>query len=195
MQFMENLLLHYLAAWQPIGYVILFVGMMLEGDTVLFIAAYLTHAGYFALVPMLLTALWGMLLGDNLWYSLGLHLRNSEMLDFISRWAEHLAKPFDGHLRDNTFRTVFISKFTYGFNRAIITRAGMLNLKWKKIEESDILATLLWMAIVAGLGYFSGASLSYFHNYIQLGEFSILAAIVILFVFERVVTQLFKERL
>ncbi len=195
MQFMENFLLHSLAAWQPIGYVILFIGMMLEGDTVLFIAAYLTHAGYFSLVPMILTGLWGMLLGDNLWYSLGLHLRRSKTLEFISRWAEHLAEPFDTHLRENTFRTVFISKFTYGFNRAIITRAGMLNLKWKKIEESDILATLLWMTIVGGLGYFSSASVSYFRNYIQFGEFSILVAIIIFFIFERIVTRLFKKQL
>lgn len=192
---METLLPHYLAYWQPLGYIILFLGMMVEGDTVLFVAAYLTHAGYFALTPMLLTALWGMILGDNLWYTLGLKLRKSERLQFIAKWAEGLAQPFDEHLRENPFRTIFIAKFTYGFNRAVITRAGMLNLRWKKIEESDILATLLWMAIVGGLGYFSSASLSYLKSYIRYGEVGLLIAVVLFFLLERALANHSRKHL
>ena len=195
---METLLMHYLPSWQPIAYVLLFIGMMFEGDTILFIAAYLTHEGYFALVPMLLTALWGIILGDNLWYSLGLKLRKApsgSMLQFVTKWAEGLTKPFDEHLREKPFRTIFISKFTYGFNRATITRAGMLNLKWKKIEESDILATLIWMSIVGGLGYFSSASLGYLKNYLRYGEVSLLVAVILFFLIERFIATQSRKHL
>ncbi len=198
---MEAFLIQHLPSWQPIAYIILFIGMMFEGDTFLFIAGYLAHEGYFALVPMLLTALWGIILGDNLWYSLGLKLRKSQsqktgwVLQSISGWAERLAKPFDDHLRENPFRAIFIAKFTYGFNRAVITRAGMLNLRWKTIEESDILATLLWMAVVGGLGYFSSASLSYLKSYLRYGEVSLLVAVLIFFMIERFIATQSKKHL
>ena len=192
---MESLLAHYLTIWEPLGYIVIFIGMMFEGDTVLFIAAFLVQQGALGIVPVVLASLWGMLLGDNLWYSLGLKLRNSEKFPIAKKWAEGLAQPFDDHLRQNPFRTIFLAKFTYGFNRAIITRAGMLNLKWKRIEESDILATLLWGIIVGGLGYFSSASLSYLKSYLKYGEVALFISVVFFIILERIVSVQSKKRL
>ncbi len=191
---MESFLSHYLSAWEPLGYIILFIGMMFEGDTVLYVAAFLVHQGALSFVPMILSALWGMILGDNLWYSLGVKLRKSGTMPKIAKWVE-IAKPFDDHLREKPLRTIFLAKFTYGFNRAIIARAGMLNLKWQKLEESDILATLLWMAIIGGIGYFSSASLSYLKDYLKYFEASLAIGVVFFIILERIISAQSKKRL
>ncbi len=193
---MESLFAHYLTVWEPLGYILIFVGMMFEGDTVLFTAVFLAHQGYLSLFPAILAALWGMILGDNLWYTLGAKIRFGQKFPIVTQWAEKLAKPFDDHLRERPFRTIFLAKFTYGFNRAIITRAGMLNLKWKKLEESDILATLLWMSVVGAIAYFSSASLSYLlKDYLKYGEAALAVGIVLFIILERMISAQSKKRL
>ncbi|MBI4991847.1 MAG: VTT domain-containing protein [Candidatus Harrisonbacteria bacterium] len=190
---MESVLLSYLNYWEPLKYIIIFLGMMVEGDTVLFIASFLAHQGLIDPTAMLLTALWGMILGDNLWYSAGLKLRNSS--SWLNQWAEKLAKPFDEHLIKKPFRTIFIAKFTYGINHAIILRAGTLRTKWSEIEKSDILATLLWMIIVGGLGYFSSASFSYVRHYLKFAEVALLLGLLIFFSLEYLITKGTKKNL
>ena len=190
---MESLLLSYLNHWEPFGYIILFLTMMIEGDTALFIASFLTHQGIFDPIAMFLTALWGMILGDNLWYSAGLKFKNSA--HWLNNWAERLAKPFDEHLVNKPFRTIFIAKFAYGVNHAIIFRAGTLKIKWSDIEKSDILATLLWMAVVGSLGYFSSASFTLVKNYLKFGEASLLLGLLIFLGLEYLITKRTKKEL
>ncbi len=192
---MESLLLSYLNSWEPLGYLIIFLGMMVEGDFIMFTAAFLAHQGILGFVPAFLSALWGMILGDNLWYSLGLKIRNSSRFSFITAWAEQNAKRFDERLIKNPLRAIFIAKFTYGFNRAILIRAGMLRLKWRKIEQSDILATLLWMAIVGGLGYFASASFSLVKHYLRFAEVALVLGLFIFFCAENLIAQRTKENL
>lgn len=189
---MNSLLLSYLNSWEPLGYIIIFLGMMVEGDLVLFSTAFLAHQGIIAFIPAFLSALWGMILGDNLWYSLGLKIRNSSRLSFVTAWAERIAKKFDERLIKRPVRTIFIAKFTYGFNRAILIRAGMLRLKWRKIEQSDILATLLWMAIVGGLGYFASASFSLIKHYLRFAEVGLFLGLLIFFCLEHLIAKRVK---
>jgi len=188
---MESFLFHYLTFWEPLAYILIFIGMMLEGDTVLFIAAFLTHQGILHPLPMLLTALWGMILGDNLWYSLGFKLRNSNTA--LNRWAEKLAQSFDEHFKKHPFRTIFLSKFTYGVGHAIFFRSGAIRIKWNKLEQSDILATLFWMLIVGGLGYFTSASFSLVKHYLKFGEVALLLGLIIFFALEHLMVKKSKR--
>ena len=190
---MDSFLLSYLNYWEPLGYIIIFLGMMIEGDTVLFIAAFLAYQGILETMPMLVVALWGMILGDNLWYSLGRKLKNSNSA--LNKWAEKLAGPLDEKLRNNTFRTIFFAKFAYGINRAVIFYAGRMRMNWRKVEQSDILATLLWMAIVAPLGYFSGASFIYVKRYLRYGEIALLLGLIIFLGLEYLIAKRTKEKL
>ena len=192
---MDSFLIPYLTGWEPLAYIIIFLGMMLEGDLILFTATFLAHQGFIEPVSMLMTALWGMILGDNLWYSLGLKIKDSSRLAFLTVWAEKIAKSFDNRLINHPIKTIFIAKFTYGFNRAILIRAGMLKLKWTKVEQSDILATLLWMVIVGGLGYFASASFSLAKNYLRFAEVALVLGLLLFFGLEYLVTQKTKRDL
>jgi len=190
---MSPILLHYLNLWEPFGYILLFLGMMVEGDTFLFIAAFLAHQGVLGIIPTITVALWGMIFGDNLWYSAGLKLRNSKSV--LNRWSEKLAKPLDEHIITKPFRTIFIAKFIYGINRAVIFRAGTLKIKWSKLEQSDILATLCWMAVIGGLGYFSGASFSVIKHYFRYGQTALLAIIIAFFAIEYLIKKGIRKNL
>lgn len=189
---MESLIFSYLIEWEPFVYPLIFIGMLFEGDLIFFASAFLIHQGILHPVPVIMTVLWGMLLGDNLWYTLGLKFRNQ--YPSLNQWAEKVAAPLDEKLKNHSFHTIFISKFTYGIRSAIFFRAGTLKIKWRKIEPADILATLIWMLIIGGLGYLAGASFTPLKKYLRFGELALLLGLIIFFTLEHFIVKKSKRK-
>lgn len=190
---MESLITHYLLVWEPLGYILVFIGMIFEGEAVLFSAAFLTQQGLFNPIIIFIAALWGALLGDDLWYSLGRKLKNPPAI--INKWAEKVAKPFDKHLAAKPLRTILLSKFIYGIAHAIFFRAGILKLRWIEIEKYDILATLSWMIIIAVLGYSFSASLIYLKHYLRYAEIALLLGLIIFLTLGHFISKQSKKKL
>jgi membrane protein DedA with SNARE-associated domain len=53
------------------GYVALFLGTFLEGETILLVAAFLAHRGYFNIYWVTSVAALGTMFGDQLFYFIG----------------------------------------------------------------------------------------------------------------------------
>lgn len=184
---------HFLSLWRPLGYVLLFIGMVFEGDIIFFTAAFLTHQGFFDLGNMLVIALSGAFIGDWLWYMLGLKLSR---FSWVRKLSERIASPFDTHIAERPFRTLFLSKFTYGIGHLLLTRAGLLGISPKKFLEADVLAVLSWAAVVGGLGYLGSASFVLIHRYLRILGFGILIAWILFFIAgERILSYFLRKRL
>lgn len=162
------------------NYVIIFLAMIVEGDPFLFTAFFLANEGVFGIATLSIVIFSGVLAGDLFWYWLGIKLdkQNSR----LAGWAEKIAAPFDDHLLSRTFHTIFISKFTYGTYHAILVRAGMLRFPIRRFIGYDAISTVVWMAVVGGLGYFSSYSFSLIRQYIKIAEVGLLFG-VLFFIF------------
>src|SRR3989338_762379 len=101
---MESLIFHYLNLWEPFIYPVIFLAIMLEGDVTLFISSFLVYQGVLHPVPVFLTVLWAMIIGDNLWYTIGLKFRNS--FPDLNQRAEKLAAALDENLKIQPFKTI-----------------------------------------------------------------------------------------
>ena len=188
----ESTIVQYAAWWQPVGYILFFFGMMIEGDALLFMAAFLTHQGLFNPIIMPVVIFAGVLIGDLGWYFAGEYISNqNRLVGFFSR----IAKQFDAHLVDRPFRTIFISKFMYGFHHAILMRAGTLKLDKKKFVDIDIAATICWMIIVGGLGYFSGFSFTIIRHYMRNAEYVVIGIVFVYFMLDKIFTEILKKEL
>ena len=190
---MHSLLTHYLTIWRPLGYLLAFLAMIFEGDGVLFIIGFLTHEGLFDPFNIYLTLLMGVLVGDSLWYWLGLKVNVSSL--FFGRWAEKIAKPFDDHLIGRPFRTIFISKFIYGLHHAILIRAGELKLRWNTLIKDDFLPAVLWVLSIGGLGYLSSASFTLVKHYVRFSEIALLIGLVVFFTIWHFIASSSKKKL
>lgn len=190
---METILFHYVTTWRIVGYSIVFLGLLVEGDALLFAAAFLTHQGFFDLGDMTLIVFSGVLIGDSLWYLLGRKLTTSS--NFLLMRLNHIAARFDEHLRTRLLRTIFMSKFAYGIHHAIFMRTGFIGIEWKKLMKIDVSATILWVIAVGGLGYSSGAAFTSAKHYLRIAEISVLIAFILFFALEYFITQRVKEKL
>ena len=192
---MDATVLHYLAFGRPIGYLLIFIGILIEGEAVLFTAMFLTHQGFFNLEYMLFWVLLGVIIGDMLWYRLGAYFNILPL--FIRKWVNGIAVSFDldNHLRQRTARTIFISKFTYGFNRPILIRAGSLRVPLRKFFKGDLTAALLWIPIIGGLGYASSEFFLFIKHYWRFAEITILLIIVAFLFLVRYFSKMSKKKL
>lgn len=189
---MDSFLLNYLVLWEKFAYVLIFIGIVLEGDIVLFVSAFLAYSGFLNGWYVFLIAFFGAVIGDLFSYKIGYWLNNWSRLfnKFIDRF-----RFLDSHLEARPFHTIFISKFTYGFHRLLFFRAGILNFNLKKLLEYDLASIMVWLIIVWGLGYFSGASFSIVKKYFRFTEFGLLIFVAIFFIFEYFIGKKSKKEL
>jgi len=179
------------APW--IGYTTAFVGMVLEGDVMLFTISFLTREGFFYPIPMFITIYAGVIIGDILWYRLGRHLAQSRKL--LHRVFINLTEASDVHLAERPFRTILVSKFAYGIHHLILMRAGAINIPLKQFIRDDMAASLAWAVVVASLGYFSSYSFALARHYLRFAEIALLAGIVVFILAERYIRRQFRKEL
>ena len=187
-----SIFLHYLTIYAPLGYLLIFVGLLLEGELVLFTAAFLTYRGVFDFGPMFLVVISSVLLGDLGWYFLGRKYLNGSF-SFLNRWVEKFAKPFDNHLRSRPSRTIFISKFAYGFHRSILVRSGSLKIPLKEFFKADIVASIFWIAIVGGLGYGTSSLFLFLRRYLKFAEVALFFGLILFFALSSFISRRSKK--
>jgi len=177
---MHFLFLNTLSSWGPAIYALIFIAMIVEGDASLFATAFLAHEGILDPAITLIVVYVGVTAGDILWYLLG--VRMSGMKGRLAHKIERLAKPFDRQLSSRPVHLIFVSKFTYGIHHAILARAGMLRMNFKRFIEIDLLGNTLWVAVVGGLGYFLSLSLPLLRHYFRFVEVGLFFGLL-LFIF------------
>lgn len=175
------------------NYIFVFFGVIIEGEVALFTSSFLTRQGVFNIGYVSITLLLGALAGDLMWYALGRRFGSSN--SFIMRWLNRVAGRFDSHIAKSPIRTIFISKFTYGFHRAVLVRAGILRLSMKKIFRADLLVTIVWMIVVGGLGYASSASIPLVRKSVHLVESMFLVFFIGFIILEFIITKLSEKKL
>lgn len=165
-------------------YLIIFFGLALEGEITLLASGFLLYFGlldYLVLVPVVFLGSW---LGDMIWFWGG-EKWGSDYFNKHQRWLfltkshfERLAKHFT---ENHGTKTIFLSKFSYGINHAIIVVAGASRMNFKKFIKVDAWATIIWALIILQLVQILGRSFQYIkHLTKDLGV--AIGLVVILFI-------------
>ncbi len=163
---------------QTYGYVAIFVGTFLEGETVLVLGGLVAHQGYLQLPWVVLAAFAGTLIGDQLFFYLG-------------RWHSHamLAKHPGWQARVNKaqrlverYRTMVIIsfRFMYGLRTLIPFVIGMSRVPTVTFIILNIMSALVWALAIGAGGYFFGYALEIVIGDIKHYELEVLGAVVII---------------
>lgn len=175
-------LVHLLIEWKEYIFLILFVGMVFEGDLLLFSSAFLASQDYLSVNILTFVIFSGVMFGDSLWYCFG-HILYQKF-SFFRRLLDKIPPRYDKHIFDRPFRTFLISKFTYNMHHPILLRAGTINLDFKVFLKNDFKATVAWFVVVGGLGYLSGSYFFIVRNYLKYAEILLFILVLALFLIE-----------
>jgi len=160
------------------GYLVLFLGLVLEGEGIVLAFAFLTRLGFFNFYLILPFIFLVEVIGDSFWYWLGRGWGEKIIILFFSR--ERFAK-IKSHFHNGGGKTVFISKFVYSMNKITMITAGSTKMGYKKFISYDLAAVLIWTLLFFTLGYLFGHSFVLLKKYVTGAE-QILLIILVIFV-------------
>jgi phosphatidylglycerol lysyltransferase len=159
------------------GYVILFLGTMVEGDAFLLTAAFLAHRGYFHLGLVIAVAAAANTLADQIYYQLA----RSRGREAFARRAQ--ADPRFARVRAWLDRRgtmlLFASRFLWGFRVAIPAACGAAGMGRRTFFLVNLAGGLVWAVAFGALGYTLGNTLALILSDLRVVEWYVAGALLI----------------
>jgi membrane protein DedA with SNARE-associated domain len=140
-----------------LGYLALFVGTFLEGETIVFLAGLAAHHGYLTFQGVVLVAVIGGFLGDQVFLYLGRRYGNRIFTRFPGLATR--APRVQALLRRWDVHAILIVRFLYGLRMAALIVIGSCHIALWRVVLYDFIGAVLWSLVVASLGYFAGQAI------------------------------------
>ena len=143
---------------QSYGYPLLFLGTVLEGETILALAGLAAHRGYLALPWVIAVAAAGGFLGDQIYFFVGRRYGPRVLARFpklapgvarVSRVLDRYGAPI-----------VVLVRFMYGLRLVGPIAIGMTGMHWPRFALLDAVGAAVWAVLFASLGYAVGDALT-----------------------------------
>lgn len=171
------------------GYAVVFVGVFLEnagvpvpGETALLAGAALAHSGRLSLVWVIVTAIGGATLGDNLGFWIGRRGGRSLAERYGGRVGLTRARLalFDRFFVRHGAKTVFIARFVTGLRVVGAVLAGGSGMSWRTFLFYNATGAIVWATVVGTAGYLLGQSWAVLEQWIGRTSLAGLAVVLVL---------------
>lgn len=159
------------------GYVALFLGTLLEGETVLLMAGFAARCGFLSMPWVILTAFVGSTLGDQIWFFVG-HKKGREYLAQSAKLnarIRRVAEKFEKH----PLPIVMGFRFVYGLRSVTPLVIGASGFSPARFLVLNLTASAVWSVAVAVLGYIFGEALERIFHDVKLYETYALLALAL----------------
>lgn len=168
---LENFLLNY-------GYIILFIGTFLEGETILIIAGFLANQGELSILMVFFVAFLGAFAGDQFFFMIG-RLKGKKILHKYELVHKQVRK-INQLLEKYDILFIIGFRFIYGLRIASPMVIGTSEINAKRFIVLNAIGSVLWAVIIGTLGYLFGETLSLFLGRIKHLELEIVLFLIII---------------
>lgn len=157
------------------GYLTVFLGTALEGETILILAGFASHRGYLELFWVILFAFLGSLSGDQTFFFIG-RRKGRTFLKRHPLWNARIVRAEE--LIDRYQMPVILGfRFLYGLRTAVPFAIGLSQISFRKFFLLNAAGALLWAAVVGTAGYLFGNALEIFVGDLKRYEFKIALSV------------------
>ncbi len=146
------------------GYIGLFIGTLLEGETIMLLAGLAAQYGDLRLSAVVATGFLGSLLGDQLFFYIGRRFGPAVLTKRLS-WKVSADKVF--RLIDRHQSLLIVSfRFYYGLRSVTPFAIGAARVGRGRFLVLNAVGAIVWSAVLGGLGFLFGrAFVIYFRNF------------------------------
>lgn len=172
------------------GYLVLFGGVVVEGELFPLAAGALASYGLMDMYVAMGVTFAGSFIGDVLWFWAA------------RRWGRQLVERYgrllwlkrsrlaslEEHFRANGKKTLFLTKFIYSFGHSSIVVAGLADMQPRELYKVSAPASLLWAVLFVLLGHFFGSSFNLLNHALRDVAWAaviVLAVVLILHIYAR----------
>jgi membrane protein DedA with SNARE-associated domain len=136
------------------GYIAIFIGTFLEGETILVLGGLAAKIGHLDLKNVILTAFLGTTLGDQLYFFIGRRY-GTAILNKRPQWRKRTDK-IDSMFNRYDVALILSFRFMYGVRTVASFAFGMSSISTKKFIFLNMLGAIIWAIAVASAGYVLG---------------------------------------
>src|ERR1051325_4841567 len=129
------------------GYLAVFVGTFLEGETILVMAGFFAERGYLHLLGVILTAFAGAFVGHVFWFWLG-RTQGVKLLDRMPRMKKHFGRGIRIFERYGA-PAIFITQWLYGLRVTCAVIIGISRISTLKFILYEAVTCMIWAIIIA----------------------------------------------
>jgi membrane-associated protein len=187
-------LLHFLHSLSWYSYLLLFLGTVFEGEFVLLTAGFFAYLHVLNLWIVMIVALAGAIVGDNIWFAVG----KLGGMSFLQKWGKFFFLSKDRINKASEFfdkhgsKTIFFSRFIFGTRIGSAAMAGTFGMSFKRFFLSNFSAAVVWVVITSLLGFFFGSSFNILLHLVHDAAYALLISalgVLIIVVLRFVFTQ------
>lgn len=157
------------------GYLAVFIGTFLEGETIQILGGLAAHAGFLQLHWVILVGCGGTLLGDQLYFFIGRRYGQA-FLDNRPGWQLRVGK-VHRYIERYDALAILSFRFFYGIRNVASFAMGTSNIPFPRFVILNALGAIIWAVVMAGLGYFFGEAVESAMGDIKRYEAYILAGV------------------
>jgi membrane protein DedA with SNARE-associated domain len=136
------------------GYVAVFIGTFLEGETILVMAGFFAQRGHLALPLVALCAFLGAYSGHVCWFWVG-RTQGVKLLDRFPRMKKHFGKGIRMFERYGA-PAIFITQWLYGLRITCAVVIGISRISTVKFLIYEAITCVIWALVISSAGYFFG---------------------------------------
>lgn len=165
----------FVASW---GYFAVFAGTLLEGESILIAAGFAAHRGLLDWPAVVLVAIAGGTLGDQLAFLLG-RWKGAALIERFPALARHKPRVDDLLARYDAFLIIMV-RFLYGLRIAGPLILGSSPVPLLRFALFNLMGATLWAVLVAGAGYVFGVAINAFiADFKKIEEFVLIGILAL----------------
>jgi len=174
------------------AYIIIFLGLIFEGEVILIVTGILSHLGALNIWFAICFILFGAFIKTVLGYYIGSLIHDkwheTKFLKFIERRIFHIMP----HFNEKPFWSIFISKFIFGVNYMVIIFAGYQKINYRRYLKAEFISTMIWAPLLLVLGYFFSLTALKVSKEILGFSLIVLILIILYFLFDKLVEWIYE---
>lgn len=163
------------------GYFAVFAGTLIEGETILVAAGFAAHRGLLEWPVVILVAIAGSTLGDQLAFLLG-RWKGEALIERFPVLAKRKQRIHDLLERHNVIFILAV-RFLYGLRIAGPVILGSSRVSLLRFAVLNVIGAALWSVLVSGAGYAFGLVISSLVSDIRRIEEVLLVVMLVIGVF------------
>ena len=160
------------------GYLAVFVGTFLEGETILALAGLAAQHGYLSFLAVVAVGAAGGFLGDQLFFFIGRRYGDQVLARFPAVAAK--APRVRALLRRWDVAAVILIRFIYGVRIAGPIVIGSCGIPAWRLALLNLVGALIWAPLVAGVGYLAGQAIEQWIGHLRHVEIAVAMAGVLI---------------
>ena len=184
---------HFAAANASTAYLLIVLGMIIEGEILVVLAGIFMHLGSLNIFWIMLFIVIGGAIKSLIYYSLGYYINKKNAHKRFFKKAENRINYFLPNFLNKPFLSIFLSRFLIlGMHSFALMFAGYQKIKLRTFIKAEASSLVVWSIVMLSIGwFFSFTAFSISHD-VRKFLVIILICFFLFFILEKIIALIIE---